>query len=61
MQSMNEFKWAQRNVEEVTGRSREQREKEACERRLKQMAKKREKDAARMALKTVSGNKEYIP
>ena len=49
MQAMNEFRWAQCKVEEVTGMSREQRESAACARRLEQMAKKREKQAKREA------------
>lgn len=49
MQIMNEFRWAQSKVEELTGMSRAQRESAACARRLEQMAKKREKQAKREA------------
>lgn len=49
MQAMNEFRWGQGKVEEVTGMSREQRESSACVRRLEQMAKKHEKQEKREA------------
>jgi len=49
MQAMNEFRWGQGKVEEVTGMTRDQRESAACARRLEQMAKRREKQAKREA------------
>ena len=49
MEARNSYHWAQGKVEEVTGMSREQREQNACARRLAQMAKKREKHAKREA------------
>lgn len=42
MQAMNEFHWAQDKIDEVvTGKK--DREKQACERRLRQMQARREK------------------
>ncbi len=51
MKAISQFHWAQGKMEEVTGLTREQREQQACARRLAQMAKKREKDAQRQARK----------
>lgn len=48
MQAMNEYHWTQDKIEElVTGKKA--REEAACERRLRQMAARREKEAARRA------------
>lgn len=51
MQAMNEYAWAQGRIQEVTGLTKEQRESQACQRRLKQMAAKREKEAQRAEAK----------
>lgn len=45
MQSMRDYEWGQCKVEEVTGLTREQRESQACQRRLTQMEKNRQKQA----------------
>ena len=48
MQAMNEYHWAQDKIDEVvTGKKH--REEAACERRLRQMQARREKEAARAA------------
>jgi hypothetical protein len=39
MQAMNQYRWGQSKVEEVTGMTKEHRESAACARRLEQMAK----------------------
>ena len=54
MQAMKEFSWAQDKVEGVTRMTKEQREQQACARRLEQMAKKREKQAKRLAAQGAS-------
>lgn len=43
MQEKRSFEWAQGREDEVTGLSKEQRETQACQRRLRQMEAKREK------------------
>lgn len=48
MQAMRNYEWATDKVEAVT---KQHREAQACERRLRQMAAKREKDAKRAARK----------
>mgnify|MGYP001183560723 FL=1 len=48
MQAMRNYEWATDKVETVT---KQHREAQACERRLRQMAAKREKDAKRAARK----------
>jgi len=48
MQAVRSYEWAADAVEKVT---RQHRESQACERRLRQMAAKREKDAKRAARK----------
>ena len=48
MQAVRSYEWAADAVEKVT---RQQRESQACERRLHQMQAKREKDAKRVARK----------
>lgn len=48
MQSMDEYYWARDAVDEVVGlKPKQEREKLACERRLKQMERNRMKQAAR--------------
>lgn len=54
MQSMRSYDWAQDKVEQVTGLTREQRESQACQRRLVQMEKKRQKQIALKSKATVS-------
>jgi len=49
MQALNQYHWAQDRIQEVTGLTKEQRESQACRRRLKQMAAKREKAERRAA------------
>lgn len=51
MQALNQYHWAQDRIQEVTGLTKEQRESQACQRRLKQMAAKREKEARRAEAK----------
>lgn len=43
MQSFNSYRLAQDQTQEVTGSTKEQRESQVCQRRLKQMAAKHEK------------------
>lgn len=43
MQAMRDYSWGQGKVEEVTGLNRDQRESQACQRRLAQMEKNRQK------------------
>lgn len=50
MRAMNEYHWAQDKIDEVVI-GREHRHAVACERRLRQMAARREKQAARDARK----------
>lgn len=50
---MEMYNWAQDKVEEITGMTKEQRESQACQRRLEQMEKKRAKDKARAAKTSV--------
>lgn len=54
MQALNSYHWAQDRIQEVTGLTKEQRESQACLRRLRQMAAKREK-AERRAESVRSG------
>lgn len=49
MQSMNDYHWAQDKIDEVCSGNKKHREEKACERRLRQMAARREKEAARQA------------
>ena len=49
MQAMKSFEWAQDKVDSCVYPTREQREGHAAQRRLRQMAKKREKQAKREA------------
>jgi hypothetical protein len=51
MRSMNDYHWAQDKIDEVCNGDKKHREEKACERRLKQMAARREKEAARRARK----------
>lgn len=54
MEAMNSYAWAQDKIDEVTHTTAERRhdwQAKAAERRLKQMAAKREKDAKRAAAK----------
>lgn len=46
MRAVRDYEWAAQSVEKVT---KEHREAHACQRRLKQMQAKREKDARRAA------------
>jgi hypothetical protein len=48
MQAVRSYEWAADAVEKVT---KQQRESQACERRLRQIQAKREKDAKRAACK----------
>jgi len=43
MQAMRDYSWGQSKVEEVTGSNRGHREDQACQRRLAQMEKNRQK------------------
>ena len=47
MQALNTYHWAQDKIEEVTGTNKQHHEAKACERRLRQMAARREKEAKR--------------
>ncbi len=47
MQAMRDYSWGQGKVEEVTGLNRDQRESQACQRRLAQMEKNRQKQQKR--------------
>lgn len=49
MEQMRSYSWAQEKIAETTGMTREQRDGEACQRRLRQMEAKRVKQAARAA------------
>lgn len=51
MQARSTYEWGQSKVEQVTHMSREQRDSNACQRRLKQMEAKRIKQAKREAQK----------
>ncbi len=47
MRSMDEYHWAQDKIDDLFSGGRKQREQQACERRLRQMAARREKEAKR--------------
>ncbi len=51
MQAMNSYHWAQDKIDDVCNGDKKHREAKACERRLQQMAARREKEAARQARK----------
>ena len=55
MQAMNEYHWAQDKIDDVCNGNKKHREEAACERRLRQMAARREKEAARQARKAGTG------
>lgn len=52
MEMKRQFDWAQSKVDSFTNNSKEHREKQACERRLKQMEARRGKEAKRATVKT---------
>lgn len=52
MRAVRDYEWASQSVEKVT---KEHREAQACQRRLKQMQAKRERDAKRAARKAAEG------
>lgn len=55
MQAMDSYHWAQDKIDDVCNGDKKHREEKACERRLKQMAARREKEAARQARKVGDG------
>jgi len=52
MRTMDEYHWAQDKIDDVCNGDRKHREQQACERRLRQMAARREKEAKRQAMKS---------
>jgi hypothetical protein len=46
MEELNRYHWAQDKIEDVTS-TKKHREQQACERRLRQMQRKREKQASK--------------
>lgn len=61
MHMMNEYHWAQDKIDDVCNGNKKHREEKACERRLRQMAERREKEAARLARKVGSGETATEP
>ncbi len=61
MQAMNSYHWAQDKIDDVCNGNKNHREEAACERRLRQMAARREKEAARQARKLGAGETATEP
>lgn len=61
MQAMNSYHWAQDKIDDVCNGNKKHREEAACERRLRQMAARREKEAARQARKLGAGETATEP